>query len=74
MTTAHPQIVERGGDRLPGGFDPRRLRQEFPIFANNPDLVFLDSGRARKSRPRSSTASPIITAPTTPTCIAESIG
>jgi cysteine desulfurase/selenocysteine lyase len=24
--------------------DPRQLRREFPIFANNPDLVFLDSG------------------------------
>jgi cysteine desulfurase / selenocysteine lyase len=30
--------------RLPGGFDPRRLKQQFPIFQNNPDLVFLDSG------------------------------
>jgi cysteine desulfurase/selenocysteine lyase len=27
----------------PGEFDPRKLRHEFPIFANNPDLVFLDS-------------------------------
>jgi cysteine desulfurase/selenocysteine lyase len=27
----------------PGGFDPRALRREFPIYANNPDLVFLDS-------------------------------
>ena len=44
MTTASPRIVDPGRDRLPGGFDPRRLRQEFPIFANNPDLVFLDSG------------------------------
>jgi len=26
------------------GFDPRQLRREFPIFANNPGLVFLDSG------------------------------
>jgi cysteine desulfurase / selenocysteine lyase len=24
-------------------FDPRQLRQKFPIFRNNPDLVFLDS-------------------------------
>jgi cysteine desulfurase/selenocysteine lyase len=27
----------------PGGFDPRALRREFPIYANNADLVFLDS-------------------------------
>jgi len=26
------------------GFDPRRLRRKFPIFSNNPGLVFLDSG------------------------------
>jgi cysteine desulfurase/selenocysteine lyase len=25
------------------GLDPRAVRREFPIFANNPDLVFLDS-------------------------------
>jgi cysteine desulfurase / selenocysteine lyase len=34
------------------GFDPRALRREFPIFANNPDLVFLDSG-ASAQKPRS---------------------
>ena len=28
----------------PVGFDSRQLRREFPIFANNPGLVFLDSG------------------------------
>jgi len=28
----------------PGGFDSRQLRHEFPIFTNNPGLVFLDSG------------------------------
>jgi len=44
MTTASPRIVDPASDRLPGGFDPRRLRTEFPIFANNPGLVFLDSG------------------------------
>ena len=44
MTTARPRIVDRERERQPGGFDPRRLKQEFPIFANNPDLVFLDSG------------------------------
>jgi cysteine desulfurase/selenocysteine lyase len=25
------------------GFDPRRIKRDFPIFANNPGLVFLDS-------------------------------
>ena len=34
------------------GFDPRLLRREFPIFANNPGLVFLDSG-ASAQKPRS---------------------
>jgi cysteine desulfurase / selenocysteine lyase len=33
------------------GFDPRALRREFPIYANNPDLVFLDSG-ASAQKPR----------------------
>jgi cysteine desulfurase / selenocysteine lyase len=28
---------------LPHGFDPGALRREFPIYANNPGLVFLDS-------------------------------
>ena len=34
-----------------GGFDPQLLKREFPIFANNPDLVFLDSG-ASAQKPR----------------------
>jgi len=34
-----------------GGFDPRRLRREFPIFERNPGLVFLDSG-ASAQKPR----------------------
>ena len=34
------------------GFDPRLLRREFPIFANNPDLIFLDSA-ASAQKPRS---------------------
>ncbi|HZT88439.1 MAG TPA: cysteine desulfurase [Stellaceae bacterium] len=34
-----------------GGFDPRALRREFPIYSNNPDLVFLDSG-ASAQKPR----------------------
>ena len=36
----------------PGGFDSRQLRHEFPIFTNNPGLVFLDSG-ASAQKPRS---------------------
>jgi cysteine desulfurase / selenocysteine lyase len=35
-----------------GGFDPRLLRREFPIFERNPGLVFLDSG-ASAQKPRS---------------------
>jgi cysteine desulfurase/selenocysteine lyase len=34
-----------------GGFDPRALRREFPIFEHNPGLVFLDSG-ASAQKPR----------------------
>ncbi|HKM68483.1 MAG TPA: cysteine desulfurase [Stellaceae bacterium] len=34
------------------GFDPHLLKREFPIFASNPDLVFLDSG-ASAQKPRS---------------------
>src|SRR5260370_16068828 len=34
------------------GFDPRRLRREFPIFTSHADLVFLDSG-ASAQKPRS---------------------
>jgi cysteine desulfurase / selenocysteine lyase len=44
MTTASAPAIARGSERLPGNFDPRRLRRQFPIFENNPDLVFLDSG------------------------------
>src|SRR5216117_2134764 len=33
------------------GFDPGRLRREFPIFTSHPDLVFLDSG-ASAQKPR----------------------
>ncbi len=40
MTTASLRSVHPG----PGGFDPREVKREFPIFANNPGLVFLDSG------------------------------
>ena len=36
----------------PGGFDSRQLRHEFPIFTNNPGLVFLDSG-ASAQKPHS---------------------
>ena len=41
MTTASAKRPQFAG---PGGFDPREIRREFPIFANNPGLVFLDSG------------------------------
>ncbi|MFZ3234168.1 MAG: cysteine desulfurase [Stellaceae bacterium] len=44
MTAASPRPSDLGTERLPGGFDPRLLRQQFPIFQSNPDLVFLDSG------------------------------
>jgi cysteine desulfurase/selenocysteine lyase len=47
MTTASLRSVYPG----PSEFDPRQLRREFPIFANNPDLVFLDSG-ASAQKPR----------------------
>jgi cysteine desulfurase/selenocysteine lyase len=47
MMTASLRRVDPG----PGAFDPRTLRHEFPIFANNPDLVFLDSG-ASAQKPR----------------------
>ena len=43
MTTATLRILDRA-EPLPGGFDPRALRREFPIYANNPGLIFLDSG------------------------------
>ncbi len=48
MTTARLRSVYPG----PGGFDPREIRREFPIFANNPGLVFLDSG-ASAQKPES---------------------
>ena len=47
MTTASPRRLSSA----PGAFDPRQLRREFPIFANNPDLVFLDSA-ASAQKPR----------------------
>jgi cysteine desulfurase/selenocysteine lyase len=48
MTTASLRSIYS----VPGGFDPRRLRREFPIFANNPELVFLDSA-ASAQKPQS---------------------
>ncbi len=60
MTTAALRSVFPAAPTLPSpasggglgrGFDPRTLRREFPIFANNPDLVFLDSG-ASAQKPR----------------------
>ena len=35
---AAPLRIEKPGI---GGFDPRRLRREFPIFTSHPELVFL---------------------------------
>jgi cysteine desulfurase / selenocysteine lyase len=48
MTTASLRSIYPA----PAEFDPRRLRADFPIFANNPDLVFLDSA-ASAQKPRS---------------------
>ncbi len=42
----------RKDEVTPGRLDPRVLRREFPIFASNPGLVFLDSG-ASAQKPRS---------------------
>jgi cysteine desulfurase / selenocysteine lyase len=44
MRTARAGVPDRQGGRLPGGFDPQILRRDFPIYASNPGLVFLDSG------------------------------
>ena len=44
MTTPSLGALDRHGAPLPGGFDPRLLRREFPIYDRNPGLVFLDSG------------------------------
>jgi cysteine desulfurase / selenocysteine lyase len=52
MTSTAPRVLAPGRVGLPGGFDPRRLRREFPIFDSNPDLVFLDSA-ASAQKPRS---------------------
>jgi cysteine desulfurase/selenocysteine lyase len=38
-------------EAVAGGFDPRELRREFPVFERNPGLVFLDSG-ASAQKPR----------------------
>jgi cysteine desulfurase / selenocysteine lyase len=45
-----PSPASGGG--LGRGFDPQVLKREFPIFASNPGLVFLDSG-ASAQKPRS---------------------
>src|SRR6266404_5032254 len=50
---AAPTLPSReSGGGLGREFDPRLLKREFPIFASNPDLVFLDSG-ASAQKPRS---------------------
>ena len=33
----------RAPTKAPTGFDPQQVKRDFPIFANNPGLVFLDS-------------------------------
>ncbi len=48
MTAANAPSLSPRANR----FEPARLRREFPIFANNPGLVFLDSG-ASAQKPRS---------------------
>ena len=47
---AIPSPASGGG--LGWGFDPQEIKREFPIFASNPGLVFLDSG-ASAQKPRS---------------------
>jgi cysteine desulfurase / selenocysteine lyase len=49
MTTGSAAHL-RGTDAA-GALDPRRVRRDFPIFENNPGLVFLDSG-ASAQKPR----------------------
>jgi cysteine desulfurase / selenocysteine lyase len=51
MTTANPRRADLGQQLPAGGFEPRRLRREFPIFRNHPDLAFLDSA-ASAQKPR----------------------
>ena len=51
-TPTPPSPASGAGLGRGNGFDPRRLRRDFPIFANNPDLVFLDSA-ASAQKPRS---------------------
>lgn len=48
MTPASLRTVYPGA----GGFDPQVIKREFPIFASNPDLVFLDSA-ASAQKPHS---------------------
>jgi cysteine desulfurase/selenocysteine lyase len=40
---AEGALVKAAADIKVLGFDPRRVKRDFPIFANNPGLVFLDS-------------------------------
>ena len=45
-------MMQAAGRRAPvSGFDPREIRAEFPVFANNPGLVFLDTA-ASAQKPR----------------------
>jgi cysteine desulfurase / selenocysteine lyase len=51
MTTSAPRRADLGSPRIAADFDPRRLRREFPVFQNHPDLAFLDSA-ASAQKPR----------------------
>jgi cysteine desulfurase / selenocysteine lyase len=53
MTMAAQIMPDRGlRHAAPRGFDPHRLREDFPVFASNPGLVFLDTA-ASAQKPRS---------------------
>ena len=43
MTGGNRILRARSADSIPAPFDPRRIKRDFPIFASNPGLIFLDS-------------------------------
>ncbi len=43
MTMSNARTHASGAMPRPVGFDPREVKKQFPIFENNPGLVFLDS-------------------------------
>jgi cysteine desulfurase/selenocysteine lyase len=51
MTTVSARGFRLDAESAPAGFDPRRLREQFPIFDAHPGLVFLDSA-ASAQKPR----------------------